>query len=330
MTTSCERLSASRKQKHYMESTKEKHKTYINFLGETLIVEKWTKIYENKTVSEGTMLTQRHNGTSRPKRFHCYQLTTDRHSRQPDTATLHSTPLPVAGTTFPIQHSSNTMIDPVLYYFDLSPYCRSVLMLAGAVDLKLDKRVVNLMQKEQLKPDYLAINHQHTVPTLVDGDVVLWESRTIMTYLVERYGTDKSLYPENVITRTKIDSLLYFDIGTLVPRWRAIMIPLKSGASSKPSQENIDNLHEALGWLEKNISINGGQYAAGTDRLTVADFALVASVSSYEAANFFTPDKLPILAAWLERCKKNIKNYQKLNGEGAAKMGQFVQSLIKN
>ncbi|KAK4322574.1 hypothetical protein Pmani_006677 [Petrolisthes manimaculis] len=241
-----------------------------------------------------------------------------------------STPLPVAVKKFPIQHSSNTMIDPVLYYFDLSPYCRSVLMTAGAVDLKLDKRVVNLMEKEQFKPEYLAINHHHTVPTFVDGDFVLWESRTIMTYLVERYATDKSLYPELVITRCKVDSLLYFDIGTLVPRWRAIVNPLKSGASSKPSQENIDKLHEALGWLEKTITINGGQYAAGTERLTVADFALVASVSTYEAANFFTPDKFPVLAAWLERCKKSIRNYQKLNGEGAAKLGQFIQSLIKN
>lgn len=64
---------------------------------------------------------------------------------------------------------------PVLYYFDLSPYCRSVLMMARTVGVKLELRVVNLTQRDQLKPEYLAINPQHTVPTLVDGDLVLCE-----------------------------------------------------------------------------------------------------------------------------------------------------------
>lgn len=92
----------------------------------------------------------------------------------------------------------------------------------------------------------------------------------------------------------------------------------------------MDNLLEALGWLESSIITNGGQYAAGTKHLTVADFALVASVSSYVAAGFFTSEKFPVMTAWLQKCKESIQGYQELNGEGASKLGQVIQSKIKS
>lgn len=111
---------------------------------------------------------------------------------------------------------------------------------------------------------------------------------------------------------------------------RILQHPLKAGTISKPSPESIDKLHEALGWLENIIITNGGQYAAGTERLTVADFALVACVSTYDASGYFTSERFPVMAAWLEKCKKSIQGYQELNGEGASKFGQFIQSLIKS
>ena len=37
-------------------------------------------------------------------------------------------------------------------------------------------------------PDYLALNPHGKVPTLVDGDTVIWESMAILRYLAARYG----------------------------------------------------------------------------------------------------------------------------------------------
>lgn len=103
-----------------------------------------------------------------------------------------------------------------------------------------------------------------------------------------------------------------------------------AGTISKPPQENVDKLHEALGWLESTMITNGGQYAAGTNHLTVADFALVACVSTYVATGLIPLEKFPVIAAWLEKCKKSIQGYQELNEEGASKCGQFIQSCIKS
>jgi hypothetical protein len=44
-------------------------------------------------------------------------------------------------------------------------------------------------------------------------------SRAIMGYLVDQYGKDDSLYPKDIKERTRINQLLYFDMGTLYQRF---------------------------------------------------------------------------------------------------------------
>lgn len=78
------------------------------------------------------------------------------------------------------------MVD--FYYLPGSSPCRSVIMAAKAVGVELNKKLLNLQAGEHLKPEFLKINPQHTIPTLVDNGFALWESRAILVYLVEKYG----------------------------------------------------------------------------------------------------------------------------------------------
>ncbi|MCO4763908.1 MAG: glutathione S-transferase family protein [Myxococcales bacterium] len=47
---------------------------------------------------------------------------------------------------------------------------------------------LSFSDKEHKAPEYLALNPHGKVPTLVDGDLVLWESLAINRYLVGRYA----------------------------------------------------------------------------------------------------------------------------------------------
>lgn len=47
-------------------------------------------------------------------------------------------------------------------------------------------------------PAYQALNPNALVPTLQDGDLVLWESNAIVRYLCARYGANSPLYPADL------------------------------------------------------------------------------------------------------------------------------------
>jgi glutathione S-transferase len=68
-----------------------------------------------------------------------------------------------------------------LYSFHNSNNCRRV--NATIQHLGLDVEIIEKPVPELKKPDYISVNPNGKVPTLVDGDFTLWESRAIMQYL---------------------------------------------------------------------------------------------------------------------------------------------------
>uniref|UniRef100_A0A2S2QC86 Glutathione S-transferase 1 n=1 Tax=Sipha flava TaxID=143950 RepID=A0A2S2QC86_9HEMI len=61
------------------------------------------------------------------------------------------------------------------YYTPGSPPCRAVMLCAKALGLEMNMKLLDLHHGEHLKPEFVKINPQHCVPTVVDGDLVLSE-----------------------------------------------------------------------------------------------------------------------------------------------------------
>jgi len=65
-------------------------------------------------------------------------------------------------------------------------------------------------------PQYLAMNPNALVPTLQDGELVLWESNVIVRYLCARYAPDR-LYPSDLATRFQAERWMDWQQTTFNP-----------------------------------------------------------------------------------------------------------------
>ncbi|XP_034127072.1 glutathione S-transferase D1-like isoform X3 [Drosophila guanche] len=137
-----------------------------------------------------------------------------------------------------------------LYYMPSPGASRAVIMTAKAVGVDLNKKVVDVMAREHLKPEFIKINPQHTIPTLVDNGFVLWESRAILIYLVEKYGKDDSLYPKDPQQKAVVNQRLFFDLGTLCQSYVCYYYPQLFDDVKKPADpEAFKKIDAAFGQL---------------------------------------------------------------------------------
>lgn len=67
---------------------------------------------------------------------------------------------------------------------------RRVLALAKHLGIKAEFIEANPMAGDLRAPEYARLNPNMKVPTLVDGDLVLWESSAIMAHLCVKAGSD--------------------------------------------------------------------------------------------------------------------------------------------
>ena len=73
-----------------------------------------------------------------------------------------------------------------LFYNPMSPNVRRVRLTAAVLGIELEEKKLDFAKGEHKNPEYLALNPNGAVPTLVDGDFVLTESRAIMQYLASQ------------------------------------------------------------------------------------------------------------------------------------------------
>ncbi|KAF7386886.1 hypothetical protein HZH66_011338 [Vespula vulgaris] len=197
---------------------------------------------------------------------------------------------------------------------------KAVLLTAEAIGLSLNLKEIDLFSGEQLKPEYEEINPQRTIPFLVDGDYKLSESRAIMCYLVDQYGKNERLYPQNPVSRALVNQKLYFDIGTLYKNLSSYFYPVVFGDAESYDEEKYEKLKDSFDLLEKFLEDQ--DYVVGRS-LTIADLTLASSVSTAEALGFEV-FRYKNVSKWMDRIKSSAPGYRKANGEGLEILKKFV------
>ncbi|XP_060649079.1 glutathione S-transferase D4-like [Drosophila nasuta] len=207
-----------------------------------------------------------------------------------------------------------------LYYSPYSASTGAILVVEKALGLQFNKIQVNLGAKEHLTPEFLKLNPQHTIPTFVDNGFSLWESRAILTYLIEKYGKDDSLYPKDPQKRALVNQRLYFDLGTLFKALADYYYPL---FYKKPlDAELFKKVEEALNFLD--TFLDGKQYVAG-DSHTVADIVILSTISSFKAFGLDI-SKYNNIVKWYERGTKRAPGWNEVENV-LADLKTLVESL---
>uniref|UniRef100_A0A1W7RAF5 Glutathione S-transferase 1 n=1 Tax=Hadrurus spadix TaxID=141984 RepID=A0A1W7RAF5_9SCOR len=212
-----------------------------------------------------------------------------------------------------------------LYMMDASAPCRAVLLTAKYLGIDINKKYLDLMKKEQLQPEFVKINPQHCVPTIDDNGFYLWESRAILTYLVNQYAPDSELYPKNPKKRALVDRLLYFDIGTLYKALAdCVYGTIFKGEPRDPEKEaTLKTTVQVLeDFLEKS------PYVAG-DKLSLADISIIGTLSNarmFAEAIDFDFSAFPHIQAWAKKVKEQLPNYQEVTEPAEVQIKAFIEA----
>ena len=194
-----------------------------------------------------------------------------------------------------------------LYAMRKSHNCRRVLATAAQLGMNIEVIEPDFASGELKTPEFLALNANGKVPTLVDGDFKLWESNAIMQY-ISALQPGNTLWPNDAAKRADIARWQFWDAnhlstGTGPLAFERLFKPmfLKQEADETKVEQAIKTFHNHAPVL--NAQLEGKQFITG-DVLTLADFSVGASFTYAQPAQVPLAD-YPHISAWLGRLDEN-------------------------
>ena len=194
-----------------------------------------------------------------------------------------------------------------LYYGSGSPFAWRAQLALEHKALPYERKVLSFSAGDTRKPEFIALNPRHEVPTLVDGDFVLYESTAIVGYLDEAYpGRGAPLFPGDVRTHATVRRLMQeVDNHTM----KAIDGVTDYAFWTKPEERDPQKLAdgrkaatEEFAQMSRYIT---GEFLVGP--LSAADFWLYPPIAFMYRARVKLPDfdadglLTPELKAWKAR-----------------------------
>jgi len=221
----------------------------------------------------------------------------------------------------------------MLYNSPQSTCSQRVRFVLNAKGLAFDEVKLNLLDGDQLKPDYLKLNPNGVVPTLDhDGEIVI-DSTVIAEYLDE-VAPAASFTPENPVRRARMRALMHFidempAAAVRVPTFNLAFLPrfqkmsredFVAMAESKPLRREfmltmgqtgfpqaemdaaLGRLRRAYERMDAEIAASGGPWLLG-ERITLADVAVMPALVRMHDLGMPDWQDLPRVAAWFDNIR---------------------------
>ena len=152
-------------------------------------------------------------------------------------------------------------------------------------------------------PAYRAMNPNGKVPTLRDGDTVVWESHAIVRYLAGAYGAG-TLWPTAARDRALADQWTDWTATTFQPAWIDLFWRFVRTPVPQHDKAAIGNAlfacYSAYALLDQRLG--AAPWLAGHD-FSYADIVAGVSMHRWMTMAIQRPD-MPNLSAWYERLRQ--------------------------
>ncbi len=218
-----------------------------------------------------------------------------------------------------------------LYHNDMSVCAQKVRFALAEKGLAYEAHHLNLRAGDQKAPEYLKLNPNGYVPTLVHDGFVVCESTVICEYLDDAFPAP-ALKPADAQGRARmrgfvkfIDAAIFPATGVVSmsiafhhqyspdvfatmeaarPGWIANFRNLQKGVENPAFPAAIRRLDKMLADMEAGLEARGGPWLVG-DMFTLADTGNAPYVTRLDHLNFLAPmvARRPRTAAWYERIK---------------------------
>jgi glutathione S-transferase len=190
-----------------------------------------------------------------------------------------------------------------LYHNPMSPNVRRVRLTAAVLGIELEEKKLDFAKGEHKNPEYLALNPNGAVPTLVDGDFVLTESRAIMQYLAAQ-KPESGLLPRDEKARADVARWQFWDASHFSPNAASVAFERVFKGMMGIGDPDPRKIEEGLSSFRRfaavlNKRLDGKQYLVGS-ALTLADLTIASSLM-YATQADLPLGEFPNVQAWMSR-----------------------------
>jgi glutathione S-transferase len=149
-------------------------------------------------------------------------------------------------------------------------------------------------------PEYLKLNPNGLVPTVIDGDLVMWESNTICRYLAATRG-DEHLYPRDAASRTHVERWMDWQLSVVATPMSGLLFGLVRTKPEARDQAAIEAARRRAlaAWTIADDALKTQPYLAG-GALSLAEIVLGTQIYRWFTLPIERP-VLPALRAWYDR-----------------------------